>query len=172
MAEARQTTSAKQRFLDVFEKEYATTARVIRAYPDDKLNLKPHETSMSAKELAWILVMGHGLMQKALTTGFDWSAPPSPRPAPPDTVVELLSTLEREHARVVETLKGLDEAKLDRTVKFPVAPKTIGDIPTMDFLWFILHDHIHHRGQFSVHLRMAGGKVPSIYGPSRDEPWM
>ena len=28
------------------------------------------------------------------------------------------------------------------------------------------------RGQFSVYLRMAGGKVPSIYGPSADEPWM
>jgi len=24
----------------------------------------------------------------------------------------------------------------------------------------------------SVYLRMAGGKVPSIYGPSADEPWM
>ena len=30
---------------------------------------------------------------------------------------------------------------------------------------------VHHRGQFSVYLRMADGKVPSIYGPSADEPW-
>ena len=29
-------------------------------------------------------------------------------------------------------------------------------------------DQIHHRGQFSIYLRMAGGKVPSIYGPSAD----
>jgi uncharacterized damage-inducible protein DinB len=35
----------------------------------------------------------------------------------------------------------------------------------------MLHDQIHHRGQFSVYLRMVGGKVPSIYGPSGDEPW-
>ena len=33
-------------------------------------------------------------------------------------------------------------------------------------------DDVHHRGQLSVYLRMAGGKVPSIYGPSHDEPWM
>lgn len=33
-------------------------------------------------------------------------------------------------------------------------------------------DSVHHRGQFSVYLRLAGGKVPSIYGPSADEPWM
>jgi uncharacterized damage-inducible protein DinB len=36
----------------------------------------------------------------------------------------------------------------------------------------MLCDQIHHRGQFSVYLRMADGKVPSIYGPSLDEPWM
>ena len=41
-----------------------------------------------------------------------------------------------------------------------------------DILWLTLHDMIHHRGQFSIYLRMAGGKVPSIYGPSGDEPWM
>jgi uncharacterized damage-inducible protein DinB len=41
----------------------------------------------------------------------------------------------------------------------------------MDVLWYLLNDQIHHRGQFSVYLRMAGAKVPSIYGPSKDEPW-
>jgi len=41
----------------------------------------------------------------------------------------------------------------------------------VDFLWFLLCDQIHHRGQLSVYLRMADGKVPSIYGPSGDEPW-
>ena len=30
---------------------------------------------------------------------------------------------------------------------------------------------IHRGGQCSVHLRMAGGKVPSICGPPADEPW-
>jgi hypothetical protein len=27
-------------------------------------------------------------------------------------------------------------------------------------------------GQFSICLRVADGKVPSIYGPTADEPWM
>jgi uncharacterized damage-inducible protein DinB len=61
--------------------------------------------------------------------------------------------------------------ELLRTVKFPIAPRTMGDVPTIQFLWFILCDAIHHRGQFSIYLRMADGKVPSIYGPSLDEPW-
>ena len=60
---------------------------------------------------------------------------------------------------------------LHGTVKFFVAPGTLGDIPKIQFLWFLGCDQIHHRGQMSVYLRMAGGKVPSIYGPSADEPW-
>ena len=31
-------------------------------------------------------------------------------------------------------------------------------------------DHIHHRGQISVYMRLAGAKLPSIYGPTADEP--
>jgi uncharacterized damage-inducible protein DinB len=57
-------------------------------------------------------------------------------------------------------------------VKFFTGPKTIGEIPLIDFLRLMLHDEIHHRGQFSVYKRMADGRVPSIYGPSADEPWM
>jgi uncharacterized damage-inducible protein DinB len=55
---------------------------------------------------------------------------------------------------------------------FFVGPGKTGDIPLADFVNFMTHDQIHHRGQLSVYLRMAGGKVPAIYGPSADEPWM
>ena len=48
----------------------------------------------------------------------------------------------------------------------------MGDVRIMDIFWLMLMDSVHHRGQFSVYLRMSGGKVPSIYGPTADEPWM
>lgn len=48
----------------------------------------------------------------------------------------------------------------------------MGDFPVSEVLWLMLMDSVNHRGQFSVYLRMVGGKVPSIYGPSADEPWM
>lgn len=53
-----------------------------------------------------------------------------------------------------------------------VAPKQMGDVRRGDLLQMMVMDNVHHRGQFSVYLRMAGGKVPSIYGPTADEPWM
>ena len=64
------------------------------------------------------------------------------------------------------------EEALNKTVQFPVGPGKMGDFRAMDVLWTSLMDQVHHRGQFSVYLRLAGAKVPSIYGPSADEPWM
>jgi uncharacterized damage-inducible protein DinB len=60
---------------------------------------------------------------------------------------------------------------LEGTVTFYVAKGVLGDMTVSDFAWFMLFDQIHHRGQLAVYVRMAGGKVPSIYGPSADEPW-
>jgi uncharacterized damage-inducible protein DinB len=31
-------------------------------------------------------------------------------------------------------------------------------------------DQVHDRGQLTIYLRQAVGKVPSIYGPSDDQP--
>jgi uncharacterized damage-inducible protein DinB len=34
---------------------------------------------------------------------------------------------------------------------------------------FVMNHVIHHRGQFTVYLRLNDVSVPSIYGPSADE---
>jgi len=44
-------------------------------------------------------------------------------------------------------------------------------MPLSAVLLSLLLDHIHHRGQFTIYSRLAGAKVPQIYGPSADEPW-
>ena len=163
--------SAKQQFAEVFEREHERTMRVLRAYPDDKSDFKPHERSRSAREVAWPLVLGQErLMVKALTTGFDWSKPQGTPPPTPARISEIANAAEQAHRKAAEALMKADDAKLEGSVQFFVAPKTLGDYPTMEFLWYLLFDHIHHRGQLSVYLRMVG-KVPAIYGPSGDEPW-
>ena len=47
----------KQQFLEDYDKEHATTMRVLRAYPADKLDLRPHEKSRTARELAWVFML-------------------------------------------------------------------------------------------------------------------
>jgi uncharacterized damage-inducible protein DinB len=159
----------KEMFLAMFEREYGTTLRVLNAYPGAKADFKPHERSMSAKELAWLFVLEQQVVvDGALAGAIDFS---KMAPAPP-TMRDVIAAYERIQPATVVKLNQAPEAALNKTVKFPVAPKTMGDLRVMDVLWGMLHDQIHHRGQLSVYLRMAGGKVPSIYGPSADEPWM
>ena len=157
----------KQRFLDAYAREHATTRKVLHAYPSEQSEFKPHERSNTAHMLAWTFVVEEQLMLLAvkrelkLGGGF---------PKPPATFAEVLSEFDAVSGQLVATLR-LPETTLDDTVTFFVAPKQTGEIPIDQFLWFMLSDQIHHRGQLSVYLRMAGGKVPSIYGPSADEPW-
>jgi uncharacterized damage-inducible protein DinB len=161
----------KEQFLATFELEHATTMRILRAFPADKAELQPHAKCKSARDLAFIFVMEMGLLEKALTTGFDWSQPPN-YPATPESIETIIEAFDQSHKRVANIVAGLRDDQLFETVRFFVAPKTLGDVPKLQFMWMVLCDQIHHRGQFSVYLRMADGKVPSIYGPTADEPWM
>jgi uncharacterized damage-inducible protein DinB len=162
--------SQKHQFINTYNQEHATTMRVLRAYPAAHSELRPHKMCKTARELAWMFVLEQGLAEKALTTGIDWSAP-APMPAAPGSLDEVISKFDRGRERL-STLVSQKDDGLSGSVKFPTAPKTIGDVPLAQFLWMLLHDQIHHRGQFSIYLRMADGKVPSIYGPTADEPWM
>ena len=42
--------------------------------------------------------------------------------------------------------------------------------PIGSLAWATLFDLIHHRGQLTMYIRPMGGKVPSVYGPSADDP--
>lgn len=93
------------------------------------------------------------------------------RENPPKTKEAILRGYKKLHKAMVKKVRQAGEKLFSRTIKFYVAPRKLSDINVGQLLWEILHDHIHHRGQLSVYLRLVGAKVPSIYGPSADEPW-
>lgn len=161
----------KQRFLEANEKEHAITMRVLRAYPDDKLDFRPDESSRTARELAWVFVLERGLGEAVFNNRFEELMGSGETPTPPDSWDELLGALDAAHRRYAELIRNTPAEEFSRKVRFFTGPKTVGEYGRMEWLWFLLHDQIHHRGQFSVYLRMAGGKVPSIYGPSGHEQW-
>jgi len=165
-------SSQKEQFLNAYEREHATTMRVLRAFPADQMELRPHPKCKTARELAFIFAAERGLgkllMQNAFANGMPAGGPPS-IPADWDGV---LSAVEMAHQEFGAMIRAMPDEQLTETIRFFTAPKVMGDLPRMDVLWFLLHDEIHHRGQFSVYLRMADASVPSIYGPTADEPWM
>src|SRR6266550_425267 len=158
----------KEQFLTQLEKELPTTMRVLKAYPAAKADLKPHAKCKSARELAWMFVTEQKASEQALDGGIEFGK----MPKAPATLTEVVAVYEQSSKAFVDRIRKTPNTELNKTVKFFVAPKQMGDVRKMDLLWFMLMDQVHHRGQFSIYLRMADGKVPSIYGPSADEPWM
>jgi uncharacterized damage-inducible protein DinB len=159
----------KEAFIGTFKREYETTARVLAAYPDAKLDLKPGEKSKTAGELAWSIANSPHFLDMVISGNVQPGGAMSPAPK---TMAEIISALKESCAAAVKAIEGLPEAELGKTIKFFTGPGKMGDLPRNGVMWTVLYDHIHHRGQFSVYLRAAGAKVPSIYGPTADEPWM
>ena len=164
--------SAKEAFLKTYDEEHARTMRLLRAYPADKLETRPSPKLKTARELAWMFVLERGLATKVWNDEFAKGAPSggSP-PPPPQNWNDLLAAIEKAHKDLSQVVSKASDEDLRKKTHFFVGPKKLGEMTRMDMLWFILHDEIHHRGQFSIYTRIAGGKVPSIYGPTADEPW-
>lgn len=161
--------SEKQAFLDAWTREGATTLKVLRAYPEAKTDLKPHPTLRSAKDLAWAFVF-EGIGGSQAVQG-EMKFPPPNMPPMPSTWQGMIGEVEKALQVMTDKVRQVDEQQLNTTVKFVTGPRQMSDLRRLDVLWFLLNDQIHHRGQFSVYLRMAGGRVPAIYGPSADEKW-
>lgn len=164
--------SAKESFLQTYEDEHAITTRVLDAYPEDKLDLQPHPKCKTAFDLVWVFVMERMLGTMVFNDAFASGPPSGEMPSPPGSWAELRAALDKAHKDFGDLVRATSDEDLEQTVKFFTGPQQMGNVRRIDLCWFLLHDQIHHRGQFSIYLRMADGKVPSIYGPSGDEPWM
>ena len=163
--------SEKEQFLKTYKDECDCTLRVLHAYPTDKAELKPAAILRTARELAFAFASEAGLGMLALQ-GKMGEGPLGPMPEAPDTWEDVLSAVEQGQEDFGALVRSMSDEQLQGKVKFFTGPKQIGEVRAMDVCWFLLHDQIHHRGQFSIYVRLADGKLPSIYGPTADEPWM
>jgi uncharacterized damage-inducible protein DinB len=161
--------SEKEMFLKTWEREHATTVKILKQLPHEKADFKPTaEKTKSAKGLAEIFIAEMGVVDGVTKGQIDFTA----KPLTFSTYGDVLSAFDSTQKAMLEKVKEMSESDWNSTMTFPVGPKQMGEVRKADILWLMLMDSIHHRGQFSIYLRLVGAKVPSIYGPSADEPWM
>lgn len=146
--------------------ELPAFVRVLQALPQDRLDYRPDPKARTAAELAGVLVAEEAALVTLLDTGtIVWKEGP-----PPTSVVDLVAAFERNAAAVDERLAKLDDAGWEKKARFVMEGSPAWEDTIGQFLWGFLFDAVHHRGQLSTYLRPMGGKVPSIYGPSADDP--
>lgn len=150
--------------LATWEYENATTLRVLRAIPDGTLDLRAAAKGWRLGDLAWHICTS----ERWFCTGpLGLEVPgedPVPKDAPPATAAAMAAAREGSHAALAAALQGKDGAWLDEVVEFYGMA-----LPRVEVLRLMVRHEVHHRGQLSVYLRLAGGKVPSIYGPTADD---
>ena len=157
----------REYFLECFEAEKPKFVRVLKAVPSDQASYKPHPRSTSAGDIVWLLASE---LQDACELVDKGEVHFVARPAP--SVTDAIAAYEKNAESFQKRLAKLDDAAWDRKAKFLVDGNVVWETSLGDMLFGFLFDAIHHRGQLSTYLRPMGAKVPSIYGPSADDPGM
>jgi len=148
------------------EAEHPVTKKVLAAMPEAQAALKPHEKSMNALDLAWHIAASEVWFLNSIADG-KIGAEDSNRPPTLDSFAKILDWYSAEFAAGVAKVKAMSGEQLAQPIDF----FGILNLPAVAYLNLLNNHSVHHRGQFSVYLRLAGAKVPSIYGGSADEPF-
>jgi uncharacterized damage-inducible protein DinB len=146
--------------------EYPVFVKVFNALPNGRFDYRPHERSPSAAEIVWTLARETKACCDLIDAGrVNWSAQ-----APPNDPARLISAFQENYTALTDRIGRLNESGWQSMAQLLVEGTLYREAPIGDFLWYIFFDAIHHRGQLSAYIRPMGGQVPSIYGPSGDDP--
>jgi uncharacterized damage-inducible protein DinB len=160
--------TSREHFLMAIKADGPAFGKVLAALPADKLDYTPHPKSRTAHSLAAQLGFTPNMIVDVINTGKINFNPAAEYP-PLD---QIQAAGKAGHEALVTRLESLDDNTWENKKAQMVAPdgKVVWEDTIGNMSWGFLFDAIHHRGQLSAYIRPMGGKVPSIYGPSADDP--
>jgi uncharacterized damage-inducible protein DinB len=159
-----------QALLSEFDREMATTRKMLERFPEDKVEWRPHETCMTLGRLAGHVAEISGwtvptMTQDKLELDRNQVAPNIVKKRD-----EALKQFDETVKNAREVLAGASDETFMKPWTFVAGGKTIFTLPKIAVMRsFVMNHLIHHRGQLAAFYRIAGVPVPSIYGPSKDE---
>jgi uncharacterized damage-inducible protein DinB len=151
--------------------EGATTRRLLERLPQDRLGWQPHLKSMTLGRLATHIAeipgwVGSIVEKDEFDLGASGYVPPTL-----GSVAEIIAMFDKSVAMATETLKRQSNDRLLAKWQLKKNGKLVVEMPRLGMVRSFLMNHlIHHRGQLSVYLRLQNVPLPSIYGPTADEP--
>jgi uncharacterized damage-inducible protein DinB len=162
-----QATFLSQVFLSQIENEQKTTSRVLAAIPGTNQDYRPDPKAKTAMELGWHLASADVWFLDSLVAGAFNQGGDNGMPAEIKSSADLAAWYDKHFAASAAKVKALAGDHLSKPLSF----FGVFNMPGVMYLNFLNVHMVHHRGQLSTYLRPMGGKVPSIYGGSADEPF-
>lgn len=155
--------------LPEFDMEMASTRKAIARVPSDKGAWKPHPKSFPLGHLAQLVARMPGWITNVATeTKLDLSQGAG---YSFETTETLLATFDKNVAEARAAIAKLKDADLSVPWSLTMGERVLFSTPRGETIRSTLNHLIHHRGQLTVYLRLIDVPVPSIYGPTADEPW-
>ena len=147
------------------EVEQKTFLSVVQAMPDDKLSYKPEERLQDFANLALHVAGSADFFVGLIESGqVDPAAGPGDPPPLLESTAALTEQIAETFKNTLERYRAFTPDQLAREIDF----FGMGSHPGVHYLnWDVVH-LVHHRAQLGLYLRLAGEKVPSIYGPTLD----
>lgn len=151
--------------------EAATTRRMLERLPAEDFNWKPHEKSMPLGKLATHIVEMTGWITETIKKEqIDFGAGDYV-PVEVQSTEELIKMFDQTLSNCLDTLNGVSDEHLLQPWSLRNGEEIYFTMPRIGVIRGMCLSHsIHHRGQLSVYMRLRDIPVPSIYGPSADEP--
>jgi uncharacterized damage-inducible protein DinB len=156
-------------FRKELDHESATTRKMLERIPDDKYDWKPHEKSMTIRQLSSHIAELPTWITMVLTTEeLDFATMPYDPPKV-DSTKELMGLFEKSLENGYSELKEENEAKMDEPWTLRNADQIYSTEPKASVIRMAFNQVTHHRAQLGVFLRLLDVPIPGSYGPSADE---
>jgi uncharacterized damage-inducible protein DinB len=156
--------------LATYDRETAITRTLLQRLTNETLSWKPHQKSTSMEGLGRHLahMFTWGLLSFTQSESDMNARTPMP---PTQTVEDILTAFDRNVIAVRSLIAKSSDKNLQEMWSLTHDGQTIMTMSRSNVIYSMILSHmIHHRGQLSVYLRLNEIPVPSIYGPSADEP--
>lgn len=155
------------RFLvEEFKSEIPTTRKVFLEIPEGKKDFRIDPKARTAFEIAWHIASSELWFLNGIING-EFASGEESAPSSVKTVKDIITWYDKEIPSAIEKIIRLSPEILAKSVSFFSMPA----LPVVTYLSWLIKHSVHHRAQLATCLRPMGGKVPSIYGGSADEPW-
>ena len=168
--------SLNDAILPEFDHEMATTRRLLDRLPEAQTAWQPHPKSMTLGRLASHLAEIPAWVASTLKAdSFDTAPPGGTSYVPPSlgSRHEILALFDKNSAMARAAIAGTSDGEYMKPWSLMRGGKIVFTMPRIGVVRsFLLNHLIHHRGQFTVYLRMKNVSLPSVYGPTADETGM
>ena len=152
--------------LDDFIKAYETlteaTGKIFSVLTDENIVHDAGGGNRTPGQVAWHITATVAEMMSRTGLQFESIDPHSP---PPSTAAEIVRGYQAVTKELVDTMKASwsDETLMQTDEMY--GQKWSRGVTAV----ILIHHEIHHRGQLTVLLRLAGATIPGVYGPAKEE---